>query len=341
MAKGWSPIRQLSAYARTEAHLTQQTTHGAIVTIIGVTLAAILFLHEMSFFYKLHRVTKMAVDLERRHDLKINIDFSFHSVPCAVLSFDVLDISGTNENDVSFATGISIHKHRVDASGKKIGKAEYMTPQSQHVISDGMGGAMMNVNIPQAMKHLTEMEDEEGHHEGCRLTGFMVVRRVAGKIHMSVHQHMVFQLLPQLLGDHHIPKILNMSHHIHELSFGPHFPGLVNPLDGFERVVKGPTFQDFKYFIKVVPTEYHNRIGHVTETHQYSVTEYATETTATGPASLDIMYDLSPIVISVNDRPPSFLHFLVRLCAVIGGVFAVTRMADRWVHWIMTSLLKR
>jgi hypothetical protein len=23
----------------------------------------------------------------------------------------------------------------------------------------------------------------------------------------------------------------------------------------------------------------------------------------------------------------------VRLCAVVGGVFAVTRMADRWVDW--------
>lgn len=41
-------------------------------------------------------------------------------------------------------------------------------------------------------------------------------------------------------------------------------------------------------------------------------------------ASVDINYDISPIVVTVNDRPPSFLHFLVRLCAVIGGVFAVT-----------------
>lgn len=95
---------------------------------------------------------QMSVDLERRHDLGINIDFSFHTVPCAVLSLDVLDISGTNENDVSFATGMSIHKHRLDAAGNKVGKAEYITPQSQHVMSDGMGGQMMNVNIPQAMK---------------------------------------------------------------------------------------------------------------------------------------------------------------------------------------------
>ena len=44
------------------------------------------------------------------------------------------------------------------------------------------------------------MEDEEGHHEGCRMSGTMTVKRVAGRIHISVHQHMVFQLLPQVGG---------------------------------------------------------------------------------------------------------------------------------------------
>lgn len=219
----------------------------------------------------------MSVDLVRRHDLTINIDFAFHTLPCALLSLDVLDISGTAENDISFATGMKIHKQRLDSNGKKIGKADYLTPQSQHLMQDGMGGQFMNINIPQALKHLTEMEDEDAHHEGCRLTGSMEVRRVAGKIQMSVHQNLIFQFMPQLLGSHHVPKISNMSHHIYELSFGPHYPGLVNPLDGFERIVKGPSFQAFKYFIKVVPTEYHSRIGRVTETHQYSVTEYSSD----------------------------------------------------------------
>ena len=45
------------------------------------------------------------------------------------------------------------------------------------------------------------------------------------------------------------------------------------------------------------------------------------------------MYDISPIVVTVNDRPPSFLHFLVRMCAVIGGVFAITSEAP-WDLWV-------
>lgn len=47
----------------------------------------------------------------------------------AVLSIDVLDISGTAENDASFAHHMRVHKMRLDKAGNQIGKAEYHTPQ--------------------------------------------------------------------------------------------------------------------------------------------------------------------------------------------------------------------
>lgn len=73
--------------------------------------------------------------------------------------------------------------------------------------------------------------------------------------------------------------------------------------------------------------------GHVTETHQYSVTEYAQPlddmAQLGGVPALDLNYDLSPIIVSINEHPPSLLHFLVRICAVVGGAFAVTREYGR------------
>ena len=42
------------------------------------------------------------------------------------------------------------------------------------------------------------MEEEDGRHEGCHITGTMLVKRVAGRIHLSVHQNMIFQLIPQV-----------------------------------------------------------------------------------------------------------------------------------------------
>jgi len=44
------------------------------------------------------------------------------------------------------------------------------------------------------------------------------------------------------------------------------------------------------------------------------------------------LYDLSPITVEISDAPKSLGHFLTRVCAVVGGVFAVTGMLDRWIH---------
>lgn len=43
---------------------------------------------------------------------------------------------------------------------------------------------------------------------------------------------------------------VNVSHIIHELSFGPRYPGVHNPLDGEERILH-KNCGTFKYFMKV------------------------------------------------------------------------------------------
>ena len=92
-------------------------------------------------------------------------------------------------------------------------------------------------------------------------------------------------------------------------------------------------------------------MGFVLETNQYSVNEYAlrltgqhgpvatndTSTTVSDPF-VDFSYDLSPIMMTVAQSPADLLHFIVRLCAVVGGVLSVTRMADKMVHGMLVAL---
>ena len=66
--------------------------------------------------------------------------------------------------------------------------------------------------------------------------------------------------------------------------------------------------------------------GRGVSTNQFSVTEYdepAPEGSMQLPA-VWFLYDLSPISVDIRERHQSFLHFLTRICAVIGGGFAVT-----------------
>jgi hypothetical protein len=43
-------------------------------------------------------------------------------------------------------------------------------------------------------------------------------------------------------------------------------------------------------------------------------------------------YELSPIRVRIEERSRSFLHFLTRVCAIIGGVFTIMGVVDRLVE---------
>ena len=76
-------------------------------------------------------------------------------------------------------------------------------------------------------------------------------------------------------------------------------------------------------------------------TSQYSVTEYASATLQTELSlpAVWFLYDLSPITVTITETRRSLLHLLVRFCAVVGGVFAVTgRVEDlRLGFWWKSS----
>lgn len=52
-------------------------------------------------------------------------------------------------------------------------------------------------------------------------------------------------------------------------------------------------------------------------------------------------YDLSPIVVSFYQKKEPFFHFLVQLCAIIGGVFTVAGIIDGIFHKSIKTLLKK
>lgn len=173
--------------------------------------------------------------------------------------------------------------------------------------------------------------------EGCQVFGVLDVERVAGNFHVSIHG-MSVNVANQVFDG---PSKVNVSHIIHDLSFGPKYPGIKNPLDGTVRILQEDS-ASFKYFIKVVPTEYRYISGRVLATNQFSVTEYDTPITSRDLnwPGVYFVYDLSPITVTITEKRRNFGHFLTRLCAVLGGTFAVTGMLDKWIHRLLESALK-
>lgn len=329
-------LKYLDAFPRAEEHLLQKTKSGAVVSIIGLSIMATLFVHELQYYLETYTVHQMAVDFKRGETLPIHINMTFPSLPCEVLSLDAIDLSGKHEVDLH----TNIWKLRMNKEGHIIGN-EYISDLGDKGHSHSHGE---NKNDTEGHEHGIGSDAEETikrvktqieNGEGCRVYGFLDVQRVAGNFHISVHGLSMF-VAHKIFGsaDH-----VNVSHLIHELSFGPSYPGSHNPLDGTSRILQG-TSGTFKYYIKIVPTEYRYLSKALQSTNQFSVTEYFNtwkESDRTWPA-VYFLYDLSPITVTIKEQRRSFLHFLTRLCAVLGGTFALTGMLDRWIYRLVEAL---
>ncbi|KAL3502439.1 hypothetical protein ACH5RR_036888 [Cinchona calisaya] len=330
-------IKKLDAFPRAEEHLLQKTQSGALVSIIGLVIMATLFLHELRYYLTTNVVHQMAVDLKRGETLPIHINMTFPSLPCDVLSVDAIDLSGKHEVDLD----TNIWKLRLNSDGYIIG-TEYLSDlvekeHAAHEHDDQDHKVHLQGFDKEAEDMIKRVKQALANGEGCRVYGVLDVQRVAGNFHMSVHGLNIFVAQMIFEGSSHV----NVSHIIHDLSFGPKYPGIHNPLDGTARILHGAS-GTFKYYIKIVPTEYNYLSKEVLPTNQFSVTEYFSpmrEFDRTWPA-VYFLYDLSPITVTIKEERRNFLHFITRLCAVLGGTFALTGMLDRWMYRLLEALIK-
>jgi len=342
-------LKNFDAFPRAEEHLTQKTSSGAIVSVIGLIIMATLFLHELQYYLTTKTVHEMSVDVKRGENLPIHINMTFPSIPCEILSVDAIDMSGKHEVDLD----TNIWKLRLSKDGYIIG-SEYVSDlvEKEHTSDDHgeHGPSKTDVIVhhedtkhfhgfgKDPVKMIKDVKRAIDDGEGCRVFGVLDVQRVAGNFHISVHGLNIIVAQQIFEGANHV----NVSHIIHDLSFGPKYPGIHNPLDGTVRILSDAS-GTFKYYIKIVPTEYRYLSKEVLPTNQFSVTEYFVsmkDSDRTWPA-VYFLYDLSPITVTIREERRSFIHFITRLCAVLGGTFALTGMLDRWMYRLIEAVTSK
>lgn len=96
--------------------------------------------------------------------------------------------------------------------------------------------------------------------------------------------------------------------------------------------------------MKVVPTTYAPLGAPVLSTNQFSVTEHFRSITSRegqGLPGVFFFYELSPIMVQFAETRKSLLHFLTQLCAILGGVFTVMGIVDRFVYSSFRHMQKK
>uniref|UniRef100_A0A4W3GXQ6 Endoplasmic reticulum-Golgi intermediate compartment protein n=1 Tax=Callorhinchus milii TaxID=7868 RepID=A0A4W3GXQ6_CALMI len=202
--------------------------------------------------------------------------------------------------------------------------------QEEHSLQDLLFKSVFK-GFPTALPH--REEDLSKPYDACRIHGHLHVNKVAGNFHITVGK-----AIPHPRGHAHMAALVshdvyNFSHRIDHFSFGEPIPGIINPLDGTEKIAIDHN-QMFQYFITIVPTKL-NTHKFSADTHQYSVTERERVINhaagSHGVSGIFMKYDISSLMVTVTEQHMPLGQFLVRLCGIIGGIFSTTGMLHRLV----------
>ncbi|XP_037059865.1 endoplasmic reticulum-Golgi intermediate compartment protein 2 isoform X2 [Peromyscus maniculatus bairdii] len=290
--KTLSLVKELDAFPKVPDSYVETSASGGTVSLIAFTTMALLTIMEFSVYQDTWMKYEYEVDKDFSSKLRINIDITV-AMKCQYVGADVLDLA---ETMVASADGLSYEPAVFDLS-------------------------------PQQREWQRE-DDASLTPDACRIHGHLYVNKVAGNFHITVGK-----AIPHPRGHAHLAALVNhdsynFSHRIDHLSFGELVPGIINPLDGTEKIAVDHN-QMFQYFITVVPTKLHTyKIS--ADTHQFSVTERERiinhAAGSHGVSGIFMKYDLSSLMVTVTEEHMPFWQFFVRLCGIIGGIFSTTGM---------------
>ncbi|KAJ1530346.1 hypothetical protein ONE63_005259 [Megalurothrips usitatus] len=186
-------------------------------------------------------------------------------------------------------------------------------------------------DVEQCKNDQSRLAAKGAFKEGCQIYGYLEVNRVGGSFHIAPGR--------SYLIDHvHVHDVqpfsassFNTTHTIRHLSFGLNIQGKTNPIDGiYVTTPDGATM--FQYYIKIVPTTYVRRDGSVLQTNQFSVTKHQKVVSMghgeSGMPGIFFNYELSPMMVKYTEKEKPLSHFLVNLCAIIGGIYTVASIID-------------
>lgn len=278
-----------------ERHLTPPTTEGAIVSIITLALMLILILFETSAFFQPDIRTSMFVDSNEHKKETVHFNVSFPQLPCHHMVVEVFDPqTGMTIPELSQTIRYSLSRILSDSPSIVVG--EY--PLNSGVIPFG---------------------DHASRREGCRVAGTLHIDKVPGNFYIAGQRNMG-------------PNMPPSDHLIHEFWIGDerldyvhdHIPeSLANALGGVGHQKEDPAHTLYQYFLQVVPT-YFERNGKTTKIgYQYT----ATFSKAMGPEHIPpgvyFRHQHAPLAVEYRYEYQTWSHFLVHVCAVIGGVYVV------------------
>ncbi|XP_054876382.1 endoplasmic reticulum-Golgi intermediate compartment protein 2-like isoform X2 [Poeciliopsis prolifica] len=322
--KALSLVRELDAFPKVADSYVETSASGGTVSIIAFSAMAVLAILEFFVYRDTWMKYEYEVDKDFSSKLRINVDVTV-AMKCQHVGADILDLAET----MITSNGLQYEPVIFELSPQqRLWQRTLHLLQSRLREEHALQEVLYKTLLQGAPTALPPREDAPNEPlTACRIHGHAYVNKVAGNLHITVGKPIHH---PQ--GHAHIAAFVsheayNFSHRIDHLSFGEEVPGLINPLDGTEKITYNNN-QMYQYFITVVPTKLNTHVISA-DTHQFSVTERRVINHAAGShgvSGIFVKYDTSSLMVTVSEQHMALGRFLVRLCGIVGGIFSTTGM---------------
>uniref|UniRef100_A0A3B3YDS2 Endoplasmic reticulum-Golgi intermediate compartment protein n=1 Tax=Poecilia mexicana TaxID=48701 RepID=A0A3B3YDS2_9TELE len=309
--KALTLVKELDAFPKVPESYVETTASGGTVSLVAFSLMAVLAFLEFFVYRNTWMNYEYEVDKDFTSKLRINVDIT------VAMRCQCKCIHSYFNKMLSCWTLLHIQERL----------------RVEHSLQNVLFKSAMKVPAPAQR----ESDDDSSSPSACRIHGHMYVNKVAGNFHITIGKS-----IPHPRGHAHLAALVshdsyNFSHRIDHLSFGEEIPGLINPLDGTEKITADANHM-FQYFITIVPTKL-NTYKVSAETHQYSVTERERVINhaagSHGVSGIFMKYDISSLMVRVTEQHMPLWQFLVRLCGIIGGIFSTTGMIHGMVGYVV------
>ncbi|CAL9041429.1 unnamed protein product [Musa banksii] len=177
---------------------------------------------------------------------------------------------------------------------------------------------------------------------GCRIEGFVRVKKVPGNLVISAHS-----------GAHSFdPSQINVSHVVSQFSFGkklslrmlselkrltPYLGGSHDRLMGHSYITNRDHVNanvTIEHYLQVVKSEVVSRRSsqELKLLEEYEYTAHSSLVDSLHIPVAKFHYEPSPMQVLVTEVPKPLSHFVTNICAIIGGVFTVAGILDSILH---------
>ncbi|TKA73455.1 hypothetical protein B0A49_08079 [Cryomyces minteri] len=365
-SKGLSAVKAFDAFPKTKPSYQTRTSTGGVWTLLLILASTLLTFSEIRRWFIGHTTHAFSVEKGISHDLQINLDIVV-AMKCHDLHINVQDASGdrilagealTRHDTVwaQWGSGRKIHRLGDSLIGQGSlggGGAGAENGYQEEDVHDYLGAARRKRKFAKTPKLGRGVEADS-----CRIFGSLEGNKVQGDFHITARGHGYMEF-----GQHLDHSAFNFSHQINELSFGPFYPSLTNPLDNTLATTDSHFFK-YQYYLSVVPTIYTTDASALTAadyvpstkspasssdaantqqgyllspstvfTNQYAVTEQSHVVGESQVPGVFVKFDIEPILLTIAEEWGGLLALLVRLVNVVSGVLVAGGWCYQLSEW--------